>query len=96
MIDTDNGDDIAYKNISGRDPFNQNFRKILIQNSVDRFGPTGKVSKKKGPPFEVDHFSRSDRLEFAPSVSPNGISCKFLTLGWPVPILTAYMKGDSF
>ena len=23
-----------------------------------------KVSKKTGPPFEVDHFSRSDRLEF--------------------------------
>ena len=34
---------------------------------MDRFGPTGKVSKKRvhnGPPFEVDHFSRSDRLEF--------------------------------
>ena len=32
-----------------------------VQNSMDRFGPTGKVSKKA---FEVDQFSRSDRLEF--------------------------------
>ena len=33
--------------INGRDPFNQNFRmEISVQNSVDRFGPTGKVSKK--------------------------------------------------
>ena len=24
---------------------------------MDRFGPTGKVSKKTGPLFEVDHFS---------------------------------------
>ena len=32
---------------------------------MDRFGPTGKVSKKLvHAPFEVDHFSRSDRLEF--------------------------------
>ena len=29
--------------VYGRDPFNQNFRKL---NSMDRFGPTGKVSKK--------------------------------------------------
>ena len=30
---------------------------------MDRFGPTGKVSKKTGPPFEVDLFSRSDRSD---------------------------------
>ena len=30
-----------------RDPFNQNFRKFRSQNSMDRFGPTGKVSKKR-------------------------------------------------
>ena len=30
---------------------------------MDRFGPTGKVSKKLVQHFEVDHFSRSDRLE---------------------------------
>ena len=30
----------------GGDPFNQNFRKISVQNWMDRFGPTGKVSKK--------------------------------------------------
>ena len=35
-----------------------------VQNSMDWFGPTGKVSKKTGPPFEVDPFSRADRLEF--------------------------------
>ena len=34
------------------------FPEISVQNSMDRFGPTGKVSKK------VDHFSRSDRLQF--------------------------------
>ena len=33
--------------MNGRDLFNQNFRmEISVQNSVDRFGPTGKVSKK--------------------------------------------------
>ena len=31
---------------------------------MDQFGPTGKVLKKTSPPFEVDHFSQSDRLEF--------------------------------
>ena len=44
---------------------------------MDRFGPTGKVSKtlvQKN--FEVDHFSRSDRSEFwlndrAPRVHPS-------------------------
>ena len=33
------------------------FPEISVQNSMDRFGPTGKVSKKPV-------FSRSDRLEF--------------------------------
>ena len=40
------------------------FLEISLQNSMDRFGPTGKVSKKTGPPFEVGHFSRSDQSEF--------------------------------
>ena len=40
------------------------FPEISVQRSMDRFGPTGKVSKKLSPPFEVDHFSRSDRSEF--------------------------------
>ena len=31
---------------------------------MHRFGPTGNVSEKTGPPFEVYHFSRSDRSEF--------------------------------
>ena len=35
------------------------FSEISVPNSMDRFGPTGKVSKKR-----VHHFSRSDRLEF--------------------------------
>ena len=49
----------------GRDPLNQNFDpEISVQNSIYRFSPTGKVSKKTGPSFEVDHFSRSDRWEF--------------------------------
>ena len=39
------------------------FLEISVQNSMDRFGPTGKVSKNWST-FEVDHFSRSDRSEF--------------------------------
>ena len=39
------------------------FPQISVQNSMDRFGPTGKVSKKTGPPFDVDLFSRSDRSD---------------------------------
>ena len=47
------------------------FAEISVQNSMDRFGPTGKVSKKTGPLFEVDHFSRLDRSEFwARSIQP--------------------------
>ena len=38
------------------------FPETWVQNSMDWFGPTGKVSKNA--PFEVDHFSRSDRSEF--------------------------------
>ena len=34
------------------------------QNSMDRFGSDRKRFEKIGPPIEVDHFSRSDRLEF--------------------------------
>ena len=30
---------------------------------MDRFGPTGKVSKKISPPFEVEHFPRLDRSD---------------------------------
>ena len=29
---------------------------------MDQLGPTGKVSKKRVNLFEVDHFSRSDRV----------------------------------
>ena len=39
------------------------FAEISVQNSMDRFGPTGKVSKKSGPPFEMDLFSRLDRSD---------------------------------
>ena len=48
---------------SGRDPFNQNFRKFRskthgsVRSNRKRFDITG-------PPFEVDHFSRSDRSKF--------------------------------
>ena len=31
----------------GRDPFNQTFPEFSVQNSMDRFGPSGKVSKKR-------------------------------------------------
>ena len=41
----------------------QNFRKFRSMDSMDRFDPAGKSFEKTGPPFEVDHFSRSDRSE---------------------------------
>ena len=52
------GNRILESSPQGRDPFNQNFRNISVQNSMDRFGPTGKVSKKGatflgGPIFPV-------------------------------------------
>jgi len=48
---------------------------ISVLNSMDRFDPTGKVSKKTGPPFEVDHgrdpfnqnSNRSDREKWSTS-----------------------------
>ena len=47
----------------GRDPFNQNFRKF--RSETQWIGLVQPESfEKKAPPFEVDHFSRSDRLEF--------------------------------
>ena len=42
------------------------FPEISVQNSKDRFCPTGKISKKLVHPFKVDHFSRTDRSEFWP------------------------------
>ena len=57
---------IAYvreSKVKGRDPFNQNFRNLgpKLNGSV---WSNRKSFEKTGPPFEVDHFSRSDRLEF--------------------------------
>ena len=49
------------------------FPQISVQNSMDRFGPTGKVFEKTGPPFEVDHFSRSDWSELWLNESRPGI-----------------------
>ena len=47
----------------GRDPFNLNFRKF--RSKTQWIGSVQPESfEKTGPPFEVDHFSRSDRLEF--------------------------------
>ena len=47
----------------GRDPFNQNFRKFRSKTQwIGSVQP--EKFRKTGPPFEVDHFSRSDRLEF--------------------------------
>ena len=43
----------------GRDSFNQNFR-----SKTQWIGSVRKSFEKTGPPFEVDHFSRSDRSEF--------------------------------
>ena len=47
------------------------FPGISAQNSMDRFCPT----EKTGPPFEVDHFSRSDRSEFRLNGSRPLLSC---------------------
>ena len=47
----------------GRDPFNQNFRKFRSKTQwIGSVQP--EKFRKTGPPFEVDHFTRSDRLEF--------------------------------
>ena len=40
------------------------FPEIWVQNSMNRFDPTGKVSKKISPPFDVDHFSRRTDRKF--------------------------------
>ena len=54
---------LGKKNVKGRNPFNQNFRKFRsklngsVRSNRDSF-------EKTGPPFEVDHFSQSDRLEY--------------------------------
>ena len=49
--------------VTGCDPFNQNFRKFRSKTQW-----IGSVQPEKfrnnGTPFEVDHFSRLDRLEF--------------------------------
>ena len=53
------------------------FPEISVQNSMDRFGPAGRVFEKTGPPFEVDHFSRSDWSEFWLNESRPGIKVLF-------------------
>ena len=46
-----------------RDPFNQNFRKFRSKTQwIGTVQP--EKFRKNGSTFEVDHFSRSDRLEF--------------------------------
>ena len=48
---------------TGRDPFNQNFRKFRSKTQwIGSVQP--EKFRKTGPPFEVVLFSRSDRLEF--------------------------------
>ena len=67
----------------GRDPFNQNFQNfgLKLNGSVRS---NRKSFEKTGPPFEVDHFSRSHRLEFW----LNGSRPRFLpssrTKIWPI------------
>ena len=49
--------------LSGRDPFNQNFRKFPSKTQwIGSVQP--EKFRRNGPPFKVDQFSRSDRLEF--------------------------------
>ena len=55
----------------GRDPFSQNFRKFrsktrsrLLPKLSGSVRSNQKSFEKTGPPFEVDHFSRSHRSEF--------------------------------
>ena len=48
----------------GRDPFNQNFRKFRSKPQWITVRSNPKSFEKTGPPFEVEHFSRLDRLEF--------------------------------
>ena len=49
--------------LSGRDPFNQNCRKFPSKTQwIGSVQP--EKFRRNGPPFKVDQFSRSDRLEF--------------------------------
>ena len=47
----------------GRDIFNQNFRKFWSKTQRIGVVQPELSFEKTGPPFEVDHFSRSDRSE---------------------------------
>ena len=50
---------------NGRDPLNQTFRKFRSKTQcIGSVRSNRKSFEKTGPPFEVDQFSRSDRLEF--------------------------------
>ena len=47
----------------GRHPFNQDFRKFRSKTQWIGSAQPEKFRKNLSPPFEVDHFSRSDRSE---------------------------------
>ena len=60
-----------------------NFPEISVQNSMDRFGPTRKVSKKRVHLLRWSSFFRSDRSEFWSN-------------GSPPKVLVFYRKSFSF
>ena len=60
------------------------FPEISVQNSMDRFYPTGRVFEKTGPP----HFSQSDWSEFWLNESRRGIKVLFLFLYFSFVLLT--------
>ena len=71
------------------------FPEISVKNSMDRFGPTRKVSKKTGPPFEVVLFSRSDRSDrkmTVPFDHSETFSCPVVTVRY---ILDAYCSKNG-
>ena len=47
----------------GHDPFNQDFWKFRSKTQWIGSAQPEKFRKNLSPPFEVDHFSRSDRSE---------------------------------
>ena len=69
---------LGKKNVKGRDPFNQNFRKFRskLNGSVRSNRKSFQIS---GPPFEEVLFSRSDQSQFW----LNGLRPSFLKQSWP-------------
>ena len=55
---------VMWRNIIGRDPFNQKFRKLNFGPKLNGSVRSSRKSfEKTGEPFKVDHIARSDRSD---------------------------------